>query len=105
MGRRQSRVEGLSQGCLRFDLGWRGSHNRAALHPHRECGCLPTSEETNRKIHEAVDRVERELKQVITYLNDEVVPTVRVESSRALRTAADQLAKLADFMDEAKRQK
>jgi F0F1-type ATP synthase membrane subunit b/b' len=64
---------------------------------------LPTSEETNRKIHEAVERVERELKQVITYLNDEVVPTVRKESSGALRTAAEQLTRLADYMDQAKR--
>ena len=66
---------------------------------------LPTSDETNRKIHQAVERVERELKQVIVYLNDEVVPTVRKESSSALRTAAEQLAKLADYMDEAKRRK
>ena len=66
---------------------------------------MPTSEETNRKIHQAVERVERELKQVITYLNDEVVPTVRKESSGALRTAAEQLSKLADYMDEAKRGK
>ena len=66
---------------------------------------MPTSEDTNRKIHETVERVERELKQVIGYLNDEVVPTVRQESSKALRTAADQLAKLADYMDEAKRAK
>jgi len=66
---------------------------------------LPTSDETNRKIHEAVERVERELKQVIVYLNDEVVPTVRQESSRALRTASEQLSKLADYMDEAKRRK
>ena len=66
---------------------------------------MPTSEETNRKIHEAVDRVERELKQVIRYLNDEVVPTVRQDSSRALRNAAEQLAKLADYMDESKRKR
>jgi hypothetical protein len=64
---------------------------------------LPTSEETNRKIHEAVERVERELKQLIVYVNDEVVPTVREESTRALRTAADQLTKLADYMDQATR--
>ena len=66
---------------------------------------MPTSEQTNRKIHEAVDRVERELKQVIVYLNDEVVPTVRQESTKALRLASEQLAKLADYMDEAKRSK
>jgi hypothetical protein len=64
---------------------------------------LSPSETTNRKIHEAVDRVERELKQLIGYLNDEVVPTVRVESTRALRIASDRLAKLADYMEQAKR--
>lgn len=64
---------------------------------------MPTSEDTNRKIHEAVEHVERELKQVIGYLNDEVVPTVRQESSKALRTAADQLARLADYMDQVTR--
>lgn len=95
---------GCPAGCLPFDPGWGGSHNRTALHPLRESCCLPTSEQTNRKIHEAVDRVERELKQVIAYLNDEVVPTARQESSRALRTAADQLTKLADYMDQVTRQ-
>lgn len=47
--------------------------------------------------------MERELQQVIGYLNDEVVPAVRVESTRALRIAADRLAKLADYMEQAKR--
>ena len=64
---------------------------------------MPTSEDTNRKIHEAVESVERELKQVIGYLNDEVVPTVRQESSKALRTAADQLTRLADYMEQVTR--
>ena len=64
---------------------------------------MSPSETTNRKIHEAVDRVERELQQLVGYINDEVVPTVRVESTRALRVAADRLAKLADYMEQAKR--
>jgi hypothetical protein len=66
---------------------------------------LSTSQDTNRKIHQAVDRAERELKQLITYLNDEVVPSVRNDSSRALRNAAEQLSKLADYMDESKRKR
>lgn len=52
-----------------------------------------------------MSRVERELKQVINYLNDDVVPTVRQDSSRALRNAAEQLTKLADYMDESKRKR
>jgi hypothetical protein len=96
-------------GVYRRDASRLTAHRKAAIigllciRPYESC-CLPTSEDTNRKIHEAVDRVERELKQVIKYLNDEVVPTVRDESSKALRTAADQLTKLADYMDQAKRQ-
>ncbi|HVP43944.1 MAG TPA: hypothetical protein VMS96_10960 [Terriglobales bacterium] len=45
-------------------------------------------------------KIDRELKQIVDYLNDEVVPKVRTESSSALRKAAQQLHKLADFMDE-----
>ena len=46
-------------------------------------------EEFGRKIDErvgdAIPRVEEEVKKVITYLNDEVVPQVRQNSSQALR--------------------
>ncbi len=66
---------------------------------------MTTGEKTNRKIHQAVDRVERELQQLIDYLNDDVVPQVRVESTRALRVAATKLTKLADYMEQAKRGK
>ena len=44
-------------------------------------------------------RIEEELKKVIAYLNDEVVPQVRQNSSGALRTAAEQLTRLADHLD------
>ncbi len=45
-------------------------------------------------------KIDQDLKQIIDYLNDEVVPKVRTQSSSALRKAAQQLHKLADFMDE-----
>ena len=44
-------------------------------------------------------RVEEEVKKVIAYLNDEVVPQVRQNSSQALRVAADQLSRLAERLD------
>ncbi len=44
-------------------------------------------------------RVEEEVQKVIGYLNDVVVPEVRDTSSRALRTASEQLAKLAERLD------
>jgi hypothetical protein len=60
------------------------------------------SARANAKIHDAVDKVERELKELIDYLDREVVPTVRTQSSRAMRVAASKLAKKADYIDEAK---
>jgi hypothetical protein len=60
-------------------------------------------EEFGRKIDErfaeGVPRVEEELKKVIAYLNDEVVPQVRQESSQALRVAAERLSRLAERLD------
>jgi len=48
---------------------------------------------------EGVPRVEEEVKNVITYLNDEVVPQVRQNSSQALRVAAEHLSRLAEHLD------
>ena len=66
-------------------------------------------EETGRRIGrtlgEAERRVQEELQQVIDYLDKEVVPTVREQSSRGLRTAAEKLSKLADLMDQQQRPK
>ncbi len=63
----------------------------------------PRFEEFGRKIDERVadvlPRVEEEDKKVITYLNDEVVPQVRQNSSQALRIAAEHLAQLAEHLD------
>jgi hypothetical protein len=60
-------------------------------------------EEFGRKIDErfaaGAPRVEEEIKKVITYLNDEVVPQVRQNSSQALRVAAEHLARLAEHLD------
>jgi hypothetical protein len=52
------------------------------------------------KLHDAGSRVEEELRRVIAYINDEVVPEVRKNGSVALRAAAEQLEKLAQKMDE-----
>jgi len=43
--------------------------------------------------------VEEESEKVIAYLNDEVVPSIRQGSSRALRTAAEKLSQLAEYME------
>jgi hypothetical protein len=43
--------------------------------------------------------MEDEVKRVIAYLNDQVVPQVRQNSSSALRCAAEQLGRLAEHLD------
>jgi hypothetical protein len=52
------------------------------------------------KLHDASVRVEDELRRVISYINDEVVPEVRKNGSVALRAAAEQMQRLAQKMDE-----
>jgi hypothetical protein len=48
---------------------------------------------------EAAQKIEKESERVIAYLNNEVVPAIRNHSSKALRTAAEQLSRLAEYMD------
>jgi len=52
-------------------------------------------------LHDAGAHVEEDLKRVIAYINDEVVPEVRKNGSMALRVAAEQMEKLAQKMDAA----
>ena len=56
--------------------------------------------EWNQRVKQTAERTEAELQRLIRYLNDEVVPEVRRESSAALHTAADQLRALAQKMDD-----
>jgi hypothetical protein len=63
-----------------------------------------TFENFGRKVDEQFGkvgpRIEDEVKRVIAYLNDQVVPQVRQNSSSALRSAAEQLGRLADHLDQ-----
>ena len=43
--------------------------------------------------------LDKEAENIISYLNEEVVPAVRSHSTQALRTAARKLAQFADYMD------
>jgi hypothetical protein len=45
-------------------------------------------------------RVEEELRKVIDYLNDQIVPQLRQDSAQGLRAAADRLGKLAEQLDD-----
>jgi hypothetical protein len=52
-----------------------------------------------RRIEEAIELIEMELRHAVAYVNDAVVPQVRRESISAMRTVADTLRNLADRMD------
>ena len=52
------------------------------------------------QLREAATRVEDDLRHVVTYINDEVVPDIRRNSSHALRAAAAELQKLAQRIDD-----
>jgi hypothetical protein len=54
------------------------------------------------KLHETGARVEEELRRIVTYIDDEVVPEVRRNSSTALRYAAEQMERLARHLDESR---
>ncbi len=60
-------------------------------------------ESFGRKVDEhlgsAGPRIEEEVRRVIDYLNDEVVPQVRRQSSTALRYAASELGRLAEHLE------
>ena len=47
-------------------------------------------------------KVGRELGEIVAYLNNEVVPKVRDQSSQGLRIAAQKLTKLAEYMEKNK---
>jgi hypothetical protein len=59
-----------------------------------------TTARVNKSVSEAADRLEKESAELIKYLNEEVVPAVRQHSTKALRTAAEKLAHLADYMEQ-----
>ena len=52
-----------------------------------------------RCIEEAMEAIERELRQAVTYVNDAVIPQVRRESITAMRSLSDALRNLADRVE------
>jgi hypothetical protein len=53
----------------------------------------------NKSVADAAVTMEKEAAELITYLNEEVVPAVRQHSTKALRIAAEKLTHLADYME------
>jgi len=52
------------------------------------------------QLRDAAARAEEEVRRVVAYINDEVVPDIRRNGSHALRLAAEELQKLAQRMDD-----
>lgn len=52
------------------------------------------------QLRETASRAEEEVRRVMAYINDEVVPDIRRNGSEALRAAAAELQKLAQRMDD-----
>ena len=64
---------------------------------------MPTEQpkrDWEQQFRDATARGEEELRRVIDFLNDEVVPEVRRNGSVALRRAAQELDKLAQRMED-----
>jgi hypothetical protein len=64
---------------------------------------MPTDERKRaweQQLRDAAAHLETDLKTVVKYINDEVVPDVRKNGSEALRAAAAELRRLAQRMDE-----
>jgi histidinol dehydrogenase len=57
------------------------------------------------KLNEAASQVEQELKRVVRYIDEQVVPEVRQQGSAALRDASQRLAKLAEHLDSLRKPK
>ena len=53
----------------------------------------------NQSINDVTTTLEKETAELVDYVNREVVPAVRQHSTKALRIAAEKLARLADYME------
>jgi hypothetical protein len=53
----------------------------------------------SRRIEEAVELIEMELRHAVAYVNDAVIPQVRRESISAMRSLSDTLKELADRIE------
>ncbi|MFB3915906.1 MAG: hypothetical protein ACE14M_04215 [Terriglobales bacterium] len=45
-------------------------------------------------------RIDDELEEFIAWINDELVPSIRNRSSKAVRKASEKLSEFADYMDQ-----
>lgn len=62
-------------------------------------------EAAGRKLGRSLEEkgLEQDAENIISYLNDEVIPAIRTHSTQALRTAARKLAQFADYVERRQR--
>lgn len=53
----------------------------------------------SKSVAEVTTKLEKEAAELISYLNEQVVPEIRQQSTKGLRTAADKLRRLADYVE------
>jgi len=58
------------------------------------------STRVSQTISDTAERLEKEIPEFIKYLNEEVVPSMRTHSTKALRVASQKLSEFADYMDQ-----
>jgi hypothetical protein len=71
--------------------------------PRRATPMEELGAKVGRTIGEATNRVEQESERLVSYVNDQLVPAIRGESTGALRKAAEKLRQFADYLDDQKR--
>lgn len=59
----------------------------------------PPGPGVGRRLEEAIELIEMELRHAVSYVNDAVIPQVRQESIKAMRNVSETLRGLADKMD------
>ena len=62
----------------------------------------PSKPESVEKLEEFGRTVGRELGEIVSYIEKDVVPKAREHSSQGLRVAAEKLVKLAEYMEKNK---
>jgi hypothetical protein len=59
--------------------------------------------QVDKAVDRASERLDEECERLIAYLNNEVVPAVRQQSSRGLRRAAEKLSRFAEYLESNRR--
>jgi hypothetical protein len=83
---------------LRVSKHYKGSLEETAMGTYPP----PGPDSIGRRIEEAVELIEMELRHTVAYVNDAVIPQVRKESISALRTVSEKLREMADHFEKSK---